>query len=272
MTPELLDAIVAAARAVPADQLGLAASALDPADGWSNTQHARLTGACAAGGYQQHIGEVSRRWRNAPGVEGASIAAALHAAAAAVAAERATNKVSLVWTGPPSPVLGLRATRAVVDTIVARATSSLLLMSFAGYKVDDLVTSLAAAIERGVEVAFVLETHDDSGGDLSVDAAKAFTALAGRARFYRWPIEAREAYFAHSARLHAKCIVADRTTAFVTSANLTGAAINDNIELGVLIEAGPLPGRLHDHIDALIAAETLVPLAMGGPDKQEVLR
>ena len=46
--------------------------------------------------------------------------------------------------------------------------------------------------------------------------------------------------------------LADRSIALITSANLTGAGINDNIELGVLIEAGPLPAKLHDHFDLLI--------------------
>jgi phosphatidylserine/phosphatidylglycerophosphate/cardiolipin synthase-like enzyme len=125
-------------------------------------------------------------------------------------------------------------------------------MSFASYGVDDLAKALSKAVDRGVKVSLILETHDDSGGNLTFDAAKAFSLLIGRANFYRWPVEAREAFFAGSARLHAKCILADRSIALITSANLTGAGINDNIELGVLIEAGPLPAKLHDHFDLLI--------------------
>ena len=55
-----------------------------------------------------------------------------------------------------------------------------------------------------------------------------------------------------AASLHAKCVIADRSSALITSANLTSAGINDNIELGVLIEAGPLPARLHRHLELLI--------------------
>ena len=43
----------------------------------------------------------------------------------------------------------------------------------------------------------------------------------------------------------------------ITSANLTSAGINDNIELGVLMEAGPLPDRLSRHLELLIEAGTL---------------
>ncbi|MYB38878.1 MAG: phospholipase, partial [Gammaproteobacteria bacterium] len=38
-----------------------------------------------------------------------------------------------------------------------------------------------------------------------------------------------------SAVLHAKALVADSETTFITSANLTDAALNRNIELGVLL-------------------------------------
>ena len=56
---------------------------------------------------------------------------------------------------------------------------------------------------------------------------------------------------------HAKCVIVDQSSALITSANLTSAGINDNIELGVLIEAGPLPGRLHRHLGLLIEEGTL---------------
>ncbi len=46
----------------------------------------------------------------------------------------------------------------------------------------------------------------------------------------------------------------------ITSANLTSAGINDNIELGVLMEAGPLPDRLSRHLELLIEAGTLEPV------------
>jgi cardiolipin synthase A/B len=107
-------------------------------------------------------------------------------------------------------------------------------------------------------VALVLETSGDSDGGLSVDASSAFADVADKVTTYRWPAEEREAFFATSARLHAKCVVADRSAALVTSANLTSAGINDNIELGVLVAAGPLPAALSDHFDGLVRSGVLV--------------
>ncbi len=40
-------------------------------------------------------------------------------------------------------------------------------------------------------------------------------------------------------------------------ANLTSAAINDNMELGVLIERGPLPAKLSRHFALLIETDVL---------------
>lgn len=126
-----------------------------------------------------------------------------------------------------------------------------------GYGVDDLVSRLLVACDRGVEVTLILETKLDGG--LVVDAAAAFKALQGRARFYFWPLAKREVHVAASARLHAKCVIRDGAEALITSANLTGAAINDNMELGVLIRNGPIPARLFRHFQLLIAGEMLEP-------------
>ena len=108
------------------------------------------------------------------------------------------------------------------------------------------------AIEREVEVTLILETPDNPGGPLIIDANHPFEPIKTTASFYRWPSEARQAFFAASARLHAKCVIADRSAALITSANLTSAGINDNLELGVLVEAGTVPARLAKHLDLLI--------------------
>lgn len=265
MNDPITDAVVVAAENVPGDLLELGAAAVDGARAWSAQSGEHLVQASPATVYQEHAEVICRTWESLPQVSGSAVAAAIRAARAAVAASRAVNHVSLVWTGPPTRAVGIRHTRAVVNELVARATETLVLVSFASYGVDDLAKALSDAVDRGIDVSLILETHGDSGGDLTFDAARAFSVLVGRARFYRWPMEAREAFFAHTARLHAKCIVADSSMAFITSANLTGAGINDNIELGTLIEAGPLPGKLHEHLRLLIEEGTLKLIAEPEP-------
>lgn len=52
--------------------------------------------------------------------------------------------------------------------------------------------------------------------------------------------------------MHAKCVVADEKFAFISSANLTGAAMERNMELGVLAKGGKLPVQLSQHINELL--------------------
>jgi phosphatidylserine/phosphatidylglycerophosphate/cardiolipin synthase-like enzyme len=53
--------------------------------------------------------------------------------------------------------------------------------------------------------------------------------------------------------MHAKVVVIDRRKAFVTSANLTPRAQNENIELGVLINHAPTAARIAGYFEALAA-------------------
>jgi phosphatidylserine/phosphatidylglycerophosphate/cardiolipin synthase-like enzyme len=70
---------------------------------------------------------------------------------------------------------------------------------------------------------------------------------------YCWPFDHRPA----GARLHAKTAGADGELAFVTRANLTGHALDQNLEVGVLIRGGSAPRRLMQDLHALIARGTL---------------
>jgi phosphatidylserine/phosphatidylglycerophosphate/cardiolipin synthase-like enzyme len=60
--------------------------------------------------------------------------------------------------------------------------------------------------------------------------------------------------------LHAKAVVADDEAVFVTSANLTEAAFDRNIELGLLVRDRALALSIVSHFQVLIARELLRPL------------
>jgi len=57
--------------------------------------------------------------------------------------------------------------------------------------------------------------------------------------------------------LHAKCVVVDRATAFVSSANFTEAAQVRNIEVGVLIRLVSFATQLAGHFEGLMAQHQL---------------
>jgi len=48
--------------------------------------------------------------------------------------------------------------------------------------------------------------------------------------------------------------VADGRWLFLSSANLTEYAFTINMELGVLVTGGKLPGQVQDHFDGMICA------------------
>jgi phosphatidylserine/phosphatidylglycerophosphate/cardiolipin synthase-like enzyme len=90
-------------------------------------------------------------------------------------------------------------------------------------------------------------------------------------RFWKkeWPGERRPAVFydprslaptGAEGVLHAKALVVDDKVAFVTSANLTEAAFDHNLELGVLSRDRTLASGLARHFRILIDQERLLSL------------
>ncbi|MEO8367597.1 MAG: phospholipase D-like domain-containing protein, partial [Candidatus Solibacter sp.] len=89
-------------------------------------------------------------------------------------------------------------------------------------------------------------------------------AFAHRFRTDHWPSDRAlpEIYFdprslavdaKRRAVLHAKCVVVDGRTAFVSSANFTEAAQERNIEVGVLVRSQVIAERLVAFFSALIS-------------------
>jgi phosphatidylserine/phosphatidylglycerophosphate/cardiolipin synthase-like enzyme len=188
-----------------------------------------------------------RAWQQTPDTPGVALAVGVAAAARAAASQRQDHTDELVVTGPSSWQVPTRATSAVVRQVIDGATSSLLLLTYASYPVPWLIEALSAADARGVHVRILLETAPQ------LRAADAFADLAGKVTLLEWALDHRPIVGGRPASMHAKAVIADRTVAFITSANLTGSAMDHNIEVGVLITGGPLPEKLHRHFDQLEA-------------------
>ncbi len=213
--------------------------------------------------FRHHAAAICEAWTGTgdPAIGGTGIALSVRTAAEAVQDVRGEQHVSVVWTGPASYEVPVRATSAVLGEVIEEARKNLIVVSFAAYKVVAVVDALRAAAERGVEVRLVLESVAESKGKLSHDAKAAFDALGATVSFYAWPAELRVSQGGGHAAMHAKCAVADRRTAFVTSANLTGAAMTDNMELGLVVRGGDVPKRISNHFDTLIGTGTLKALS-----------
>jgi phosphatidylserine/phosphatidylglycerophosphate/cardiolipin synthase-like enzyme len=133
----------------------------------------------------------------------------------------------------------MRRTDQALLQVINSATQSLLIVSFAVYKIPQIAAALVQAAGRGVTIDICVEAPEPSGQKMAHDTIKALGAeVASRARIFVWPADKRPAdSHGHVGLLHAKCAVADRRMLFVSSANLTDHAMNLNIELGVLVQS-----------------------------------
>lgn len=87
----------------------------------------------------------------------------------------------------------------------------------------------------------LLESSLDHGGSITIDVIGKMRTLVPTARLYAWQDKAEPF---SDGRVHAKVAVADGTICFITSANLTGYAMEKNMEDGILISGGQIPTLL----------------------------
>ena len=201
--------------------------------------------AAVPGPHRNVLKPLLDAWSDLPTTPGEAIAVAIESLNAA---ERLADRpdIEVVCTGPDSPLAPMRLTSEVVLDLVTSATERLTICSFSSYKVATVVEALEMAVKRGVRVDLVLESqsHLDGGG-----GAEGFEGH----RVFVWPDELRPP----NASLHAKAVVADSRDVLLTSANLSNAAFNRNLELGVLIRGGEVASSIQRHFDALIASGEL---------------
>lgn len=164
--------------------------------------------------------------------------------------------VELVWTGPTTRLVPTRRTDQVLLDLIAGAHNDILLVSFVAYDVPTVVMAMNQAANRGVRLRVLVEASTSHGGTLNVDHAASMRASVPAAEIYTWS-DRRESFV--DGKVHAKVAVVDGERAFITSANLTGHAMEKNMEAGVLLHGGPVPRQLKDHLEGLIQLAILTP-------------
>jgi cardiolipin synthase A/B len=205
------------------------------------------------------IDRLSAAWKASPSIGPKEIASAFRAAAQVVSLMEARGAIELVWTGPRTGLIPTRQTEQVMLEVIDSARSDLFLVTYVFYKASSIVAALEAAVARGVAVSVLLESSIEHGGTVRGDSVKAVHDAVAGASLYVWDAASRKSDgYAISAAVHAKCAVADSKLAFITSANLTTAALERNMELGMLIRGGTVPDRLRQHLAALVATEVIV--------------
>ena len=194
--------------------------------------------------------------------------------AAALRSERAAaeDAVELVWTGPDLPGPCCRDTAVVVRELFGSARDEVLIVGYAVHQGKDVFRVLAERMDGlpGLRVRMFLDVqrpHLDASASLEILAR-----FAHRFRSHEWPgrrlpelfydPRSLEAEGQKRSSLHAKCVVIDRRTAFVSSANFTEAAQVRNVEIGTLVHSERFARQLAEHLDGLESSGRLAALGL----------
>jgi phosphatidylserine/phosphatidylglycerophosphate/cardiolipin synthase-like enzyme len=208
--------------------------------------------------FRQLLLELIDTWcKDAPQVACSSVGAMLATAKYCERVRRSTS-AELVWTGPDTSGGGLRRTGQALLQLINDTKRELIIVSFAVYRIPEIVAALDEAVTRGVGLRIIAETPstDRESSIFSLEDNLGRTIME-KAKVFVWPEEKRPTN-AKGKRgiLHVKCAVADRLALFISSANLTANALRINMEMGILLHHPALADQLTRHVDALISEGT----------------
>jgi cardiolipin synthase len=193
------------------------------------------------------VAKVVGAWRDTD-VSPAELAGMVKAAGAAYNHAKGEQEIELVWTGPSSHLIATRRTEQALLEVIDAAKERLFITSFVVYDIASIVKALNEAARRGVHISILLEASSAQGGGVSIDGIARMKSALPAAKLLSW-ID-RTGDFA-GGKVHAKVAVADARLCFISSANLTGHAMEKNMEAGVLIRGSAIPSRLQSHLEAL---------------------
>lgn len=170
------------------------------------------------------------------------------------------QKPDLVWSGPEVTGLHARDTRRVYDELFTSAKRSLWAVSYAYFDGPRVFDRLARRMEALPELKVTLLLNIHRGQRETSSSEHLVRRFADQFWEKDWPGEVRPAVFYDPRSvdpevrgvLHAKAVVADDESVFVTSANFTAAALDENIELGLLMRYRPLALSVVRHLQGLI--------------------
>ena len=184
---------------------------------------------------------------------------------------RMEDAIDLVTSGPEARGVTNRDTRVVVRELFANAQFSVLIAGYAVYQGQKVFEALAEQMLNNPNLAVRMFLDIQRGpGDTSAPSAlvRRFT---NNFRTHQWPHDRPYPQLFYDPRtielspqkrasLHAKCVVVDNRSVFVSSANFTEAAQQRNLEVGLLIHSASLAERLTRHFDTLLDEGHLQPI------------
>jgi len=220
-----------------------------------------LGNLAASSAVVEALAEISRA-----GVSASGAAAWLRSLERVTARRRSPE---LVWTGPEVAGLHARDTRRVYEELLGSAERSVWISTYAFFDGPRAFEVLARRMDSqpNLQATLLLNVQRKRGDTSFPDHL--VRRFADRFWGTDWPGRRRPDVFydpraveeeGPSGVLHAKAVVTDEANVFVTSANLTDAAWERNIELGLLVRDSVLAAKVIKHFQVLIGRALLVPL------------
>jgi len=175
-------------------------------------------------------------------------------------------RLDLVWSGPTVAGLHARNTRRVYEELLGSAERSVWASTYAFFDGPSAFEVLAKRMDAkpGLQVTLLLNVQRKRGDTSAAD--QLVRRFADRFWKHEWPGTARPRVFydpralepeGPGGVLHAKAVVVDDEAVFITSANLTEAALDSNIELGLVVRDRALAASVSTHFQALIDSALL---------------
>ncbi len=180
-----------------------------------------------------------------------------------------TPRPDLVWSGPAVPGVHARDTRRVYEELLGSAERSVWVSTYAYFDGPRAFEVLARRMEEQPALRVILLLNIQRRWGDTTAAADLVRRFADRFWGTDWPGSSRPAVYydprsldpeGPGSVLHAKAVVTDEESVFVTSANLTEAALDRNIELGLLVRDRALAASISSHFRGLIEGGLLSPL------------
>ena len=247
----LLDRAYDLAALLPPSRIAAIARKMEQLENSTNTDH--ILSSVTSGRARDTLDGFLKAW-NQGSLSGREAGYLLLASSHSLEKLNEESQTELVLTGPTTPFVATRRTERVLLDVITSAKSELFIVSFVAHQRPSILEALKKAADKGVQVNVVLESSVDSGGTLESDQFVGLKAALPEATFYHWT--ERDGDFA-GGKVHAKIVVSDQDSAFLTSANLTGHAMERNIEAGALFRGGDTPRDVARHLRGLIDLKIL---------------
>ena len=173
-----------------------------------------------------------------------------------------SSELEIVTTGNQDSAGNTRKTAVVIENLFRDAQTRVLI---SGYNIFDGKSVLATLLDRmravpSLQVELFLNLDRSPEDFLKLFRNAHWPRDIPIPPIYYHPLSLDRTQQT-KAVLHSKCVVVDGKRVFLTSANLTEAAYQRNIELGVLLTDASVARQIEEFFRGLVNERTLVPLS-----------